>query len=439
MFKKESQILGEGSFARVYLATGPDGLSDYAWKELKPGAREGDVERFLREIQILSTLESDHIVPILFANTSGVVPYFIMPKAKMPLSQAVKYDVSGRMDKVRVIKEVCGAVIYSHANGVLHRDLKPENILLFDGFSVRLSDFGLARKTSHESRNLTNTGDTGGTLLYSAPEQYGTSLKGVDERADVYSLGKIIYYVFTREEPQHMDYQHERLPDALRYVIEKATQRDPDKRFDTVALLLRRFTDAVAENLPKGGPDQRLKELLLSRQGGSHDEEAILELFLSQGDNEVFYLRNFPYLPYGILRSAGLGNWELFKRVFMIYDHWVSGSLPFEYTDRVADLYCYLIGCFTDRELRIAALSRLCLMGFSHHRFYVRSSVTKTLGDLELDFGMRQELRDFIERNRAAADWSLGPLAMEFGGFEEPQQANVISMSASIGSKTKRA
>lgn len=411
MFTKKTNLLGEGNFSKVYLATGPDGLDNYAWKELKPGASANDAERFEREIQILSTLEHDRIVSVLFAKTNCSPPYFIMPKANMNLATAVKYDVQNKLDTPKVFKELCEAVIYAHSNGVLHRDIKPENILLFRDFSVKLSDFGLARNSDASASGLTKTNDTGGTLLYAAPEQYNSSLKGVDERVDVYSVGKVLYFLYTKESPHHMDLSHEKLPISIRYIVEKAAHPDLNKRFASIAILLRRFLEATGANDLTGSPDQKLKYLITQRQAQSANKsrlsEEIGELFLSQSENSVFFLKNFPNISSKIWLSLGETNWELFKSVFAVYDNWAAGSLPFDYTDKVADLYKILLTRFSDREFTVKAIGRLCKMGHIHNRYYVRNVVTQIMTSLDLSIGVEQGLNDFISDNRSAAEWTF--------------------------------
>jgi serine/threonine protein kinase len=93
--------------------------------------------------------------------------------------------------------KVCDAVQFAHEHGVLHRDLKPGNILLREDGEPLVADFGLAKlKSSEGSRSLSLTGHVVGTLENMAPEQAESS-KDVDERADVYSIGTILYQMLS--------------------------------------------------------------------------------------------------------------------------------------------------------------------------------------------------------------------------------------------------
>ncbi|MES2996885.1 MAG: serine/threonine-protein kinase [Verrucomicrobiota bacterium] len=410
MFTKTSKFLGEGNFSEVYEAAALDGSTNYAWKELKFDAKPSDKERFGREIDILSTLDHDHVVSILFAGYSDSSQFFVMPRARRNLDDAVRYNTNGHLDNVRIFKEICQGVIYAHSNGVLHRDLKPQNILLTYEDLVKVSDFGLARKSDIHNLTITRTNDVGGTSLFAAPEQFNHSLKNVDERADVYSLGKILYYMYTRELPYHMDPEHSKLPTSIRYIVEKATQQDREKRFQDVSTLLRRFLSAMNTSAPVGSAEDRLIALVAQRQSpgslSNHDIALkIAELFLEESKNKVFYLKNLPNVPTKIWHDVGRSNWEMFRSIFNVYDTCVEDPLPFDYTDKVADLYRSLSNHFPERSFALMAISRLSKMGREHDRYYVRDSVIKMMEDVDPQIGIGENLRDFFSENESAARW----------------------------------
>ena len=96
-----------------------------------------------------------------------------------------------------VLTNLVEAVNYAHISGVVHRDLKPDNIILTNAGSLKILDFGIAKS---ENANLTQTGYGLGTADYMAPEQF-TDAKGVDGRADIYSLGVILYQMLTNRLP----------------------------------------------------------------------------------------------------------------------------------------------------------------------------------------------------------------------------------------------
>ena len=242
-------MIGKGSFSKVYQAVSSDGCSDYAWKELKPDADASDAERFQREVEILSKFNHEHIIGIVFTDLLTPRPYFVMPRARHNLEMLVKFDINRQFDIRKIFNEICEAVIYAHRKGVLHRDLKPQNVLIASDGSVKISDFGLARGFHLHQPGLTKLHETGGTRPYAAPEQFDASLKDVDERADVFSLGKILYYLYTKCDPYLIEGSNLNLPAQVYTIIKKATDGDREVRFKNVEALLKDYMESVPGEL----------------------------------------------------------------------------------------------------------------------------------------------------------------------------------------------
>jgi serine/threonine-protein kinase len=139
--------------------------------------------------------------------------------------------------------QVCDALAYAHAQGIVHRDIKPQNILLDASGRVKVTDFGLARMVGEAGRGwtLTRPDEALGTLYYLAPEV----LRGAppDPRMDIYSVGVVLYQCITGALPVG---QFEPLPGPLDRIVRRALAQDPEKRYPTVEGLARDLLAARA-------------------------------------------------------------------------------------------------------------------------------------------------------------------------------------------------
>jgi serine/threonine protein kinase len=187
--------LGRGGMATVYLARDVHGGQAVAVKVMHPGlVADIGAERFLREMGIAASLHHPLIVPLSESGNAGGIPYYIMPYVEGE-SLYVRMQRERQLpveEALQVTHDVAAALGYAHSRGVLHRDVKPENILLAGGRAL-VADFGLARAIgAADYRRLTETGVIVGTVFYMSPEQLRED-RNLDQRADIYSLGCILY------------------------------------------------------------------------------------------------------------------------------------------------------------------------------------------------------------------------------------------------------
>jgi serine/threonine-protein kinase len=195
--------LGRGSMARVYLAKDLANSRLVAVKLLPPELASGaNAERFLREIKITTALEHPNILPLLdsgISSSSSELYWYVMPFVEgQTLRERLDAGQLPIEEAFAVARQVGTALGYAHPRGVVHRDLKPENIMCTQG-QYLVTDFGLARALDVDSR-ITGTGMPLGTPAYMSPEQI-LGAESVDARADLYSLGCVLYEAFTGRLP----------------------------------------------------------------------------------------------------------------------------------------------------------------------------------------------------------------------------------------------
>ena len=243
MYYRAPDPFDDGRLSEVYSAGKEGSVEKYVWKELKYTNDFHDKERFQREIEITSKLNHESIVDIVFSDLLARSPYFVMPRAKENLNVAIKFDTTRKINKAEVFRQICEGVIYAHSQSTLHRDLKPSNILLTEDGSVKICDFGLAISSEVGIERITKTDEIGGTHCYAAPEQLEGSLRYADERSDVYSLGKILYFLYTKEHPELID--RTKVPENLYHIVKKATKFQMQERFSSVVDLLDEFLKTV--------------------------------------------------------------------------------------------------------------------------------------------------------------------------------------------------
>jgi len=190
-------------------------------------------------------------------------------------------------DKLFLFKKLCEGLHLLHSYGVVHRDLKPYNVMVQESGDPKLIDFGIAM--SQNENPLTRTDARLGTPEYAAPEQMSDA-GHVDERADIYSFAKVLYFIMVGEE----DFDAAKLPVELMFCIPRAWQHDIDRRQETVLEFLNEVAEAYPEiDLLGGnyvvpqdfGSAQAFTDLLILYGGNTGKVKKILQLSLSEWES----------------------------------------------------------------------------------------------------------------------------------------------------------
>lgn len=298
--------IGRGGMGVVYEAQQQTPQRPVALKVIR-GLADADEYRlrlFRREVQTLARLSHPSIAAIYEAGSADGQHYFAMELVHgVTLSEYVSGGRSGGRntlplplrDRVRLFVRICEAINYAHQRGVIHRDLKPGNILVSDDGRPKVLDFGLARITDADAPAVslaTESGRLVGTLPYMSPEQARGQVDVIDVRTDVYALGVILYEMVTGELPvrvantalheavQRICESPPRNPSALNAAVPrdvsiialKAIEKDPARRYQTVAALqddVQRFLEGYPIAARPSGAVYRLARFVLRHRTGT--------------------------------------------------------------------------------------------------------------------------------------------------------------------------
>ena len=241
-------LLGEGGFGVVYEAEQAEPVRRrVAIKVIKPGMDSaGVIARFEAERQALAVMDHPCIAKVFDGGVTGPEqgsrPYFVMELVRgEPITEFCDRHTLGIEDRVELFIRVCEAVQHAHAKGVIHRDLKPSNILVsYDGdgrAEPKVIDFGVAKALNQrltERTIFTERGQLIGTPEYMSPEQAEMSGLDVDTRADVYSLGVVLYELLTGVLPFDPKALRQAAYHEIQRIIREVEPPRPSTRLSTV-------------------------------------------------------------------------------------------------------------------------------------------------------------------------------------------------------------
>ncbi|WP_106850224.1 Stk1 family PASTA domain-containing Ser/Thr kinase [Blastococcus sp. Marseille-P5729] len=255
------RLLGYGGMAEVLLARDTRLDRDVAIKILRSDlARDHTFQaRFRREAQSAASLNHPAIVSVYDTGadqtTDPPTPYIVMEYVEgQTLRELLRQEeVLEPPQAMRITAEICGALDFSHRNGIVHRDVKPGNVMITPAGRVKVMDFGIARAVSDTAATMTATAAVVGTAQYLSPEQ--ARGESVDARSDVYAVGCVLYELltgappFVGDSPVAVAYQHVReipklpssvnpsVPRDLDSIVMKALSKNPANRYQSAAAM----------------------------------------------------------------------------------------------------------------------------------------------------------------------------------------------------------
>jgi serine/threonine protein kinase len=275
--------VGRGGMATVYSAMQHSMNRKVALKVLpRHFMHDPDfLERFEREVEVISRLEHPHILPIYDYGETDGVPYIAMRfLGGGSMAQLIRRGVPKLKEIEKPFNQVAEALDYAHQQGIIHRDLKPGNIMLDENSNAYLSDFGIARVLGS---NLTGSAIIG-TPAYMSPEQaHGGN---IDARSDIYSLGIVLFELITGREPYQAETPMSLLlkqinepippirdfradvPQLVQDVVDTATAKAQDERYSSATDFAHAFSEALR--------GERSSTTRINKEHQHHDSEGTL-------------------------------------------------------------------------------------------------------------------------------------------------------------------
>ncbi len=245
---------GHGSMGNVYKARDRETGETVALKLLKPeiASDQAMMDRFKNELLFARKITHKNICRVHEFNRIGGVAYTSMEFVEGESLRSALNRFGGFPSRkvIDLAQQMCSGLKEAHVQGIVHRDLKPENVMIDGQGNVKIMDFGIARSMEMATRL---TGSMVGTPAYMAPEQVAG--KPVDYRTDIYSLGLILYEMFTgapafqadnavavalkqmQENPRPPHEIEPNIPAAMERVVLKCLEKDPARRFQSAAEL----------------------------------------------------------------------------------------------------------------------------------------------------------------------------------------------------------
>ena len=292
--------IGAGGFGAVYKAFQSSVGREVAIKFILPShANQPDfIRRFETEAQLIARLEHPYIVPLhdYWRDPNGA--FLVMRWLRGgSLKDRLDEQSLDLPEAAKLLDQLCSALELAHRHNVIHRDIKPANILLDEDGNAYLADFGIAKDLTQIHDSVTHEESIVGSLDYLSPEQ--ARGEPVTPRTDIYSLGVVLYEVLTGQHPFHEVSSVERLykhindplpdlyglslddsvQDNINDVIQKATQKNPDQRYDDVAALVAAFRTAA--DMGSSSPASLVAQLT------EREQEVLNHLVQGLSNNEI--------------------------------------------------------------------------------------------------------------------------------------------------------
>jgi hypothetical protein len=340
-------------------------------------------------------------MPIIGADLEADPPWYLMPLAERNLAESVGEVRSGGHPIPAVaFADILNGLEQLHALGYVHRDLKPENVLLHDG-TWRLTDFGLVLPVSGNTTQIT-TKSAWGTASYAAPEQ-AVSFHNVTAQADIYSFGCILHDFFGAGD--RVPFHRHSAQGPVGVIIEKCTERDPARRFQSIAQLRQELLPILdGTSPPTGEAAEGYIALIGAPDKWSAESVMAFAAFLRQQANTqdtYQVLHNLDELSFQAIHAIDKDRWS---EIVDQYCEWAgSTSHGFSYCDLLARRLVKIVE-MGDVAAKAKAIVAAASMAAGHNRWYA----------MNLVLGLCNTTMDDNLAHRVAVEIRVGALRNDF-------------------------
>ncbi|MDO8302607.1 MAG: serine/threonine-protein kinase [Sedimentisphaerales bacterium] len=369
--------IGSGGFGEVWKVRRKDDDILFALKRLVSDDTES-VERFTKEVRLISSLDHPYIVKIVGKRLDRTANFYVMPLYRTSLKEELSLLKSDEQRIIKIFTAILDAIEYAHAQGVIHRDIKPENILLNNDDDLVITDFGLGRKITSASTRITTTSDNLGTFFYIAPEQ-ALSMRTCDHRADIYSLGKLLYEMYTDDQ---FCWDIDQLSPAIQMIVNRCTRRNPEERFESVTEL-RQVWNGLFSSKKKANEIHDFNMLRMLQSIDKNQANQLLALFLKNaGESDALHEAVMNTEPEAF-RMMYLVNQAAVRSLLKKFAEFTANQgWGFDYTDRIASVCAKLVRTIEDFQIKTDLIICLLEVGYDHNRWHVLSVCAKLIGEI---------------------------------------------------------
>ncbi|TAN43942.1 MAG: serine/threonine protein kinase [Nitrospirae bacterium] len=425
-------LKGEGYFCKVKQYTDEETGKSYALKQLKKKhySREDYRYRFLREIGLLNKLSGCKNVIRLIDHGNDIDNkslWYLMPFAKYNLYDYIKAENATltQRQKYEIVEQIIHALKFAHEQSILHRDISPNNVLVFrkDGnLNIKVTDFGLGKSTESLSYYTGSSASGYGQILYVSPEQK-VHLKDATVRSDIYSLGRLVYFVFTGKDPDNIK------PFELSSLVAKAIEDNPEDRFQNIGEFEKHFIALKELHLDETIP---IDYVTMQEVVDSHGHIDIVKLheLLVRGNyvDHVYHDYIDPVNTYlltddnlsNYYQAVGSGIRDFVKTYSERLDEcYQTVRWPFSAMNTFGRVLRKIIETVTDDDTRLLCFKQLWYLAFVVDQWAVQTDLKAVLNDKYVTEEIQTQLAEFIIESKIEVDMS------QFRGMKIPKIVNI--------------